>query len=69
MSRSHHPMRNLERNLAIYVQHEMFGHSIRELSDTYNISYNRVRQIIDNVHYRITHGDDEYVARYDKLFS
>ena len=69
MARSKHPWRKFERNMNIYIQYETFGYPIRELAISYNVTENRVRQIIDQVHYRITHGDDEYVSYYDKLFS
>ena len=69
MARSKHPWRMLERNTRIYVKHEYFGYSRQELSDEYHITRQRVIQIIDSVHYRVTHEDTEYVSEVKKILS
>lgn len=67
MARSAHPWRKLERNVKIYIKHEYLGYSYDELATEYNISVNRVSQIVRAVYYRDKHGDDEYVAAIDSL--
>ena len=67
MARSKHPWRKLERNVMIYIKHEYFAHTLEELAEEYEITPNRISQIIRNVYYREKHGDEEYIKVIDSF--